>query len=439
MNGIVHIGTGAFHRAHQAVYTQDATTSPGTDWAITGISLRSAQVADALNAQNGRYTLVIRSSEGTQYQVINSISGVLAAQRGMAAIHAALARPETRIISLTITEKGYAPPFGPDSAITLLIEAFKTRKANGLNGVTLLSCDNLSDNGAVLQKAVMEASNDAALSGWITEHVSFPSTMVDRITPATTPELLTEVATQTGWADQVPVVTESFSQWVIQDSFVQGRPLWETAGAQLVSDVAPYEKMKLRMLNGAHSMLAYAGHLAGKTYVRDVMADPILAQAVARHMDAAAATLDSRANLDPAGYRDALLMRFRNPHIAHETYQIAMDGSQKMPQRIFEPAQEAAGQDQDLSAFAFATAAWAKYLRGIAQTGVNFDLRDPREDELAKLPNDPKDRIDALFTVPDLVPSQLGTHEDFKALVVKNLKKLDDSGVIVSLKENLST
>lgn len=232
----------------------------------------------------------------------------------------------------------------------MLVQALQMRKDAGRPGVTFLSCDNLTDNGAVLQKAVTGAA-PSDLADWIAAHVRFPSTMVDRITPATTAELRAEVAEQAGWADEIPVETEAFSQWVIEDNFAAGRPDWEHAGAELVPDVAPYEQMKLRMLNGAHSMLAYCGHLTGKVYVRDVMADPALAALVARHMDAAAATLDPGTGLNPSAYRDQLLTRFRNPHIAHKTYQIAMDGSQKMPQRIFAPAQDAVRRGQDVTPF----------------------------------------------------------------------------------------
>lgn len=355
-NRIVHIGPGAFHRAHQAVYTHDAMPADGGAWGITAVSLRSTKIADALNAQNGRYTVVTRAASGPEYRVIESITDAVTAAQGLAPVLEALAAPCTRIISLTVTEKAYQPGQSADdmNVIRVLTEALARRKAAGLAGVTLLSCDNLPNNGAVLRSAVLgEArARDPRLADWIERHASFPSTMVDRITPATTPALLDMVAHDTGWADLVPVETEPFSQWIIEDAFVQGRPAWDTAGALLVGDVKPYENMKLRMLNGAHSMLAYAGHLTGKTYVRDVMAEAPLAARVAEHIDAAAATLIPVTGVDFARYRDALLARFRTPHIAHETVQIAMDGSQKMPPRIFTPAREAISRGQSIAPFA---------------------------------------------------------------------------------------
>lgn len=434
MTGIVHIGPGAFHRAHQAVYTQDA----GDDWGITGISLRSTEFADVLTAQNGRYTLVTRGAEGSSYRVMTALQTALSNVRNPAMVRSALTRPETRVVSLTITEKGYAPTPDDRSAIALLVNALKDRKEAGLAAFTILSCDNLSDNGSVLKEAVL-AMAPPELGDWIERHASFPATMVDRITPAATPTLLTEVAAETGWADQIPVETESFSQWVIEDRFVSGRPAWERSGALLVSDVTPFEKMKLRMLNGAHSMLAYAGHLAGKTYVRDVMADPVLADRVSRHMTAAAQTLTPTPDLDTQQYRHDLLARFRNPQIAHETYQIAMDGSQKMPQRIFAPAQEAAEAGLDVQPFAMAAALWLRYLEGRSDAGTPYALRDPREVELAALPTAFEDRVDALFALPNLVPDRLAANPVFRTTLISFLRALTEHGVLAALQGNSRT
>ncbi len=431
MTGIVHIGPGAFHRAHQAVYTQEA----GDGWQITGVSLRSAEFAEVLTRQNGRYTLVTRAEKSTEYREITSLSKALSIANGRAPILHALTQPEIRIISLTITEKGYTAPFDADSTITLLIEALQMRMETGCSGVTLLSCDNLTNNGAVLQKAVLDAASPP-LVDWIGENVRFPSTMVDRITPATTPKLRAEVAKETGWTDEIPVETEAFSQWVIEDDFAAGRPAWERAGAELVSDVAPYERMKLRMLNGAHSMLAYAGHLLGKTYVRDVMADDMLAPLVGRHMDAAALTLDIGTGLDPARYRDQLLDRFRNPHIAHETYQIAMDGSQKMPQRIFAPALDTIRRRLDIAPFAFATACWLHYLGGRTDTGKSYLLRDPRESELVVLPDEPEARVAALFALPNLVPPELAADQTFRETTTFFLQAITTHGLMSALRES---
>jgi fructuronate reductase len=430
--GIVHIGPGAFHRAHQAVFTEDAGALTGGDWGIVAIAPHSTDVIDALVAQKGSYTLVTRGAAGTRYRQIKVHAGAVAASRSPEQALAVLTRPSTRIVSLTVTEKAYRA----DAAIImLLVQALAKRRDAGHLPFTLLSCDNLTDNGAVLRAVMLRATqqHDAALADWLAETGRFPSTMVDRITPAATPALLAEVRDKTGWADQIPVETEDFCQWVIEDDFVDGRPDWDKAGAIFVRDVAPYERMKLRMLNGAHSMLAYAGHLAGLKYVRDVMQNGTLAAKVAQHMDAAAATLPASDGLDTETYKSALLDRFRNPHIAHETYQIAMDGSQKMPQRVFAPALDAARSGSNLDAFALATALWARYLDGKTDEGTVYPLRDPREAELSALPQDAENRLDALFALPDLVPNELARHDGFHNTSVRALKDIIQHGVLDAL------
>ena len=437
--GIVHIGPGAFHRAHQAVYTQQAMEAAGGDWRITGVSLRSTTIADALTAQDGRYTLVVRAAEGPEFCVIKALSGAVSAAQGLEPVFDVLAAPSTKIVSLTVTEKAYqiTPSSEETNVIRVLVEALSRRKTAGLNGVTLLSCDNLADNGRVLREAVLGHAGaiDPGLVAWIQTNVSFPSTMVDRITPATTPALVQLVKQDTGWGDQIPIETEPFSQWIIEDNFVQGRPAWEAAGALLVSDVKPYEHMKLRMLNGSHSLIAYAGHLTGQTYVRDVMAHGALAKRVAQHMKAAAATLDPISGIEFEAYGEALLARFRNPHIAHETYQIAMDGSQKMPPRIFAPALEAAQQGQDIAPYALATALWLRYLEGRTDTDTTYALRDPREAELSALPLPAAERVNALFALPNLVPAPLAANSNFHRLIVTNLKAFATHGVEATLSQ----
>jgi fructuronate reductase len=402
--GIVHLGVGAFHRAHQAVHTDDALAASGGDWRIRGVSLRGAAVADALNPQDGLYTLLERGAAGTTARVVASIAGVIAAARDPGAALAAMVDPATRIVSLTVTEKAYGidrarkgvlpdhPSIAPDlqtpreprGAIGLLVEALRQRRAQGLAPFTVLCCDNLPENGALLRAGVLDftARIEPPLVPWIETAVAFPSTMVDRITPAATAATLADAARLIGFEDLAAVETEPFSQWVIEDRFTAGRPAWETAGAIFVTDVAPYERMKLRMLNGSHSMLAYAGFLAGHRYVRDVMADPALARLVGRQLTAAAGTLPGLAGIDLGDYAKALQERFANPAIAHETYQIAMDGSEKLPQRLLAPAAEVAGRGGDLRPFAFAVAAWMRYAIGRTDAGEAYALRDPREDAI---------------------------------------------------------
>lgn len=455
--GIVHIGAGAFHRAHQAVYTDDVLATSGGDWRILGVSLRSAELANNLNAQAGRYHLVIRSDqdEPAEMRVIGAMAGVLTAQNGIDPILKALGAPSTRIVSLTITEKAYgydrekealdlsnhqivadlASPDAPGSAIGLIARALQLRMNGGLPAFTVLSCDNLPDNGQLLRAAVLEFAQhiDADLARWIADTASFPSTMVDRITPACTPALIEETRAATGRSDLSPIETEPFSQWVIEDDFCNGRPDWHKVGALLVDDVTLFENMKLRMLNGAHSMLAYSSFLSGHTYVRDVMADTALVKVVDQHIRAASATLGPIDGIDLDEYRRALLQRFANPNIAHETYQIAMDGSQKMPQRIFEPTLLALEQGHDAETFAFATAAWIRYLIGRSDLGETYALRDPLSDEFAAIckanESDPLALVNAIFALPNLVPGKLATHSGFREAVRAHLQRMLSDGM----------
>ena len=326
--GIVHLGVGAFHRAHQAVYTDDALSADGGDWRITGVSLRSAAVADALNPQRGLYTLIQRGEEGTKARIIGSLSRVIAAARDRTSVIDAMTDPKTRIVSLTVTEKAYGidrvtggvdnahpaiavdleNPRAPSGVIGLLVETLRLRRARGVPAYTVLCCDNLPSNGALLRAGVLDFAKrlDPALAGWIEANVDFPSTMVDRITPAPTERTCADAADLIGCEDRAAIETEAFSQWVIEDRFAAGRPAWEAGGALFVDDVAPYEQMKLRILNGAHSMLAYAGYLSGHVYVRDVMADDALAALVKRHMLAAAETLTPLSGIDLCGLRPVL-------------------------------------------------------------------------------------------------------------------------------------
>jgi fructuronate reductase len=454
--GIVHLGTGAFHRAHQAVYTDDALAKSGGGWMITGVSLRSPDVANQLNPQDGLYTLLTRGPAGVEARVIGSIRHVLIAPEEPEKVLEALAAPETRIVSLTITEKGYgldpktggldrahpavaadlADPRHPKGAMGFIVEALRRRSESDVGGFTVLSCDNLPSNGKVAARLVREFAAEAApdLLPFIEAKVSFPSTMVDRITPAATQKTFADVRALTGFDDPGAVETEPFSQWIIEDDFVAGRPDWEAGGALFVSDVAPYEKMKLRMLNGAHSMLAYAGFLAGHRYVRDVMQDKALAALVARHMKAAAATLDPVPGVDLAGYAADLQERFRNPAIAHETYQIAMDGTQKLPQRLLEPATVALERGQPTGAFAFAVAAWMRYALGRREDGEGYALRDPRENEIASLLEEVA-RMDggavmtALCGLPGLFPVKLAVNAEWADAVKADLSLMLGQGM----------
>ena len=380
--GIVHLGLGAFHKAHQAALTDLALAAKGGNWRILGVSLRSPKASEELAPQNGLYALIEKGAEGTSARVIGAIADAICSAGDPEPTLQAMAAAPTKIVSLTVTEKAYglnratqgcdpshpavaadlAAPDKPQGVLGLLTEALRRRRAAGIAPFTVLCCDNLPENGTLLRGALVDFARniDPALADWIAADVAFPSTMVDRITPAATEATLAEAQALTGTEDHAAVETETFFQWVIEDDFPQGRPAWETAGVIFTEDVPAFEAMKLRMLNGSHSMLAYAGFHAGLPFVRDVMAHAPMAKLVRRHLAAAAATLPPIPGIDLIAYADALAARFENPGIAHETFQIAMDGSEKMPQRIFSAVPDARTHGVKIRPFAFATAPWPK-------------------------------------------------------------------------------
>jgi fructuronate reductase len=414
--GIVHFGLGAFTRAHQAWYTDRAMEADGGDWLIAGVSLRSPAVGEQLNPQDGLYTLAEKSGEGTKLRVIGSVAKVLLATQDRAELVNLLAAPTTHIVTFTVTEKGYCrrADGGLDLGLAdggfypILAEALARRMAAGTAGLTLLSCDNLADNGHQLKRLMGDyLAGDAALSAWVAAHCTFPCSMVDRIVPATTDEDRAEVEAALALRDEGVVMTEPFSQWVIEDAFAGPRPAWEKQGAQIVQDVAPYETAKLRMLNGAHSALAYLGLEAGHSYVHQAVGDPALRQLVLGLMlEEAAPTIPAPDGMDLAAYAHALIERFDNPALNHRLIQIAMDGSQKIPQRWLATlaANQQAGRPSP--ALQQAVAAWLRHVRGdnVAKWGK---VDDPRADELAAAwqAHGAEGVVNAIFGADGLLPS----------------------------------
>jgi fructuronate reductase len=404
--GIVHLGIGAFHRAHQAVVVDDRLAAGETSWGLIGASLRSPDTRDALKAQDGLYTLAIRSGDPTRFRVIGSIARVHVAPEDPERLLARLANPATRIVSLTVTEKGYChdPATGtlaedhpdirhdlaadlPRSAIGFLAEALARRRRAGLAPFTVLSCDNLPANGDTAKRVLTRfaALRDADLGRWLEDELACPSTMVDRIVPATTAADREEVARALGVEDAWPVVAEPFWQWVVEDHFPTGRPDLAASGVELVKDVAPYELMKLRLLNGSHSTMAYLGYLAGYETVAEAVADAGIAATVRRVMDEATPTLRPLPGFDLAAYKTNLIARFANPALKHRTWQIAMDGSQKLPQRLVAPLRERFAKGLPAGAAALGVAAWMRYVTGLDEKGAAIDVRDPLAARFAAL------------------------------------------------------
>ena len=374
--GIVHIGIGAFHRAHQAVYTDDAMNAGDRDWGIIGVSLRSGDVAAQLNPQHGLYTVSTRSAAGTDLRLIGAVQRVLVAADDPQTVIDAIAAPTTHIVSFTVTEKGYLR--GPGGALDLAAArglsslyrfvgaGLAARHAVGLPGLTLLSCDNLAGNGAVLRTLMRQylAAAHPDLGDWFDTECRCPATMIDRIVPATTDADRAAIETELGVRDEGAVVTEGFSQWVIENDFAGPRPRWEKVGAQLVADVAPYETAKLRMLNGAHSAIAYIGLGRGHEYVHQAIADPDIRPVIERLMlREAAPTIAAAPGQDLSVYADALLDRFANPALDHRLIQIAMDGSQKIPQRWLETLAWHQQRGARCASLEAAVAAWIAFLR----------------------------------------------------------------------------
>ena len=399
--GIVHLGIGAFHRAHQAVMVDDRLAAGETDWGIIAASLRSPDTAEALNPQDGLYTIAVRDGDGTRLRVIGSILEVIVAPQAREKLIAAMADARIRIVSLTVTEKGYchdpatgtlnvahpdivhdlANPSAPVSAPGLIVEALARRRAAGIAPFTVLCCDNLPSNGATVRRVVARLAElrDPALGVHVAGSVAFPSTMVDRIVPATTDADRAYVASQLGVSDAWPVMTEPFCQWVIEDQFPTGRPAFEKAGAEIASDVAAYEKMKLRLLNGTHSTMAYLGQLSGLETISDTIATPAFARFIRRMMDEEiGSTIPGFTPAQLDAYKDALIARYNNPALKHRTAQIAMDGSQKIPQRLMNTARDRLAAGQPITLIGTALAGFLRFMTGTGETGAALPINDPK-------------------------------------------------------------
>ena len=392
--GIVHFGPGAFHRAHQAVYLDDLLgTDP--DWAICAVSLHSPGVRDALQPQDGLYTVALLG-EQPALRVVGSIREVLCAPQQRRAVMARLVDPQVRLVTLTITEKGYclAPdgidaahpdisrdlvcPEQPISAIGWLVAGLRERRARRLAPYTVLSCDNLADNGGRLRRAVLDYARriDRELADWIEASVAFPRSMVDSITPASDDALRARVSAALGVEDAWPVQREAYTQWVVEDDFRAGRPPFERAGVVISDDIAGYDRAKLRLLNAPHSALAYLGSLAGLETVAEAMRDPVLAGFVERLMrEDIVPTLSLPDGFDPDAYVAAILERFRNPAIRHLLSQIAWDGSQKIPVRLLGTIADALAGGRRIDRLALVVAGWLRFVVRAARAGA--DLVDP--------------------------------------------------------------
>jgi fructuronate reductase len=455
--GVVHLGLGAFARAHQIKLFDAALAGGDLRWGVLGVSLRSPTVRDALAPQDWLYTLLERGAGGEHAQLIGALTGVLVAPDNPHAVAAALAAPETHLVTLTVTEKGYKldPATGrliaddPDVAADLaslaaprtvpglLVAGLAARQAAGLPPFTAISCDNLPHNGSRLRAAVLAMArvHDPALAHWIEAAGAFPETMVDRIVPATTAAQIAGFAARTGIEDHALVGGEPFLQWVIEDRFAGLRPDLAQLGAQLTDAVGPWEEAKLRLLNGAHSAIAYLGGLAGKTFVHDFVTDAIRCAFVDRLWDESAATLSPPAGLDLAAYRAALMGRFANPALGHRTRQIAMDGSQKMPQRLLAPIAARRRAGEPIDALALAVAAWMRWQSGIDDAGHRFEVDDPLATTTAAALAAGEDPVAALLAIEAIFPPALAGDATFRQAVSRHYASLVREGALRTVDE----
>jgi len=439
--GVVHFGPGAFHRAHQAFYF-DQLLAKDPRWGICAVSLKSPGVRDALQPQDGLYVLAQLDAE-TTFRVIGSIREVLVAPEDPPSVFARLAAPTTRIVTLTVTEKGYtlsaeggldethpdiihdlANPREPRSAVGYVVEGLRRRFSAGLAPYAVVACDNLADNGWRLKAAVVAfaAKIDAELAAWIEREARFPRTMVDSITPATDDALRARVQTATGLEDAWPIQREAFTQWVVEDVLPGDAPDLASVGVILTDDVRGFERAKLRLLNGVHSTLAYAGILRGHETVFEAISDPVL-EALARDLMVKdiIPTLTAPRGLDLVQYAEAILARFRNPEIRHLLSQIAWDGSQKLPFRILGTLTETLEAGRSIERLALPLAAWMRFVALRAKTGEA--ITDPLHDALSEIGSgatgDAHTDVAAFLALDSVFPPALARDPTFVEAVEK--------------------
>lgn len=455
--GIVHLGLGNFHRAHMARYTHDLMQAEPDDlqWGIVGAGLlpADAKMHDALAPQDSLYTLVERDAEGQALTIIGSLASTIFAGQSTADLLRATENPAIRIISLTVTEHGYcldratkrldpnhpliqrdlATPNTPASAIGVIVEALRRRLHARQSAPTLLTCDNIQHNGKILRDAVLTLATmqDQSLARWIESEINFPSTMVDRITPVTAPADIAGLRDSAGIDDSWPVFSETFTQWVIEDSFPRGRPAWENVGAQFVPDVAPYEFMKLRLLNGSHLAVSGLGRLIGYDTIDQSMADPLIARMMTALMDRETGpTLPKVPGIDLAAYKSKLVERFANPAIKDTVERVNTDAPLNV---LLDPIQDRLAAGAPIDILALALAAWLRRIRGQDEQGRPIVIKHPLADLL---------RERAIAGGPDPVPllaieslfGSAGANPALIAPVARCLASLYQHGAAATLK-----
>ncbi len=457
--GIVHLGVGAFHRSHQALYV-DRLLEQGQagEWGICGVGVLPSdrRMAEVMAAQDCLYTLVVKHADGTyEPRVVGSIVEYLLAPDDPEAVVEKMAAGTTRIVSLTVTEGGYnfsavtgefdaddpdvVSDLQPGAALRttfgLVTEALVRRRERGLAPFTVVSCDNIEHNGDVARRsfAAFARLRDPELGAWVEREVAFPNSMVDRITPATTDDDRAEVARRFGVEDRWPVTCEPFVQWVLEDAFPLGRPPLEDAGVQIVDDVEPYERMKLRLLNSGHQALAYLGHLAGHRLVHEAAQDPLFQRLLLGYMeDEATPTLLPVPGIDLAAYRQELIDRFANPAIRDTLARLAFDGSERLPKWLLPVVRENLAAGGEVRRSAAVVAGWARYSEGVDEQGAPIDVADRRRDRLAAAARQQREEPLAFLADRELF-GDLVDDERFTAHYVAALASLHEHGARATL------
>ncbi len=450
--GMVHLGVGAFHRCHQAEYTDDLISLRFDRWGIIGINIRPPSLADTLGQQSGLYTRLIRENSHIEARVIGSIVRVVDSQDSAAPALGVLVSPDIELVTMTVTEKGYchipssgaldlahpdivhdlANPETPRSVPGLLVRALELRRATHGRPLTLLSCDNIPANGIILGNVVRsfaERRGDG-LADWIAANVAFPSSMVDRIAPAVTQADLDSVENWFGYRDTAVAVGEPFRQWVIEEKFAGRMPRWDLVGATFVDDVTPFEHLKMRVLNGAQTTLATLGVLAGLEHTSDAMADPLLSDFIRRMLvEETVPTLMPVSGVLPLAYVEQSLARLKNTAIRHRNHQIATDGSQKIVQRLLNPIRDRLGRGETIGLLCVPVAGWMAYLiQASARFGKRWPVSDPYAEKIAAIADatghDAPALASAILAIDGIFDAGLAADERFRTAVASALGDL---------------
>jgi mannitol 2-dehydrogenase len=440
--GIVHFGVGGFHRAHQAMYVDRLLqTGEANEWGICGVGVLPGdrKMAEVMSAQDGLYTLLaLRADGGREARVIGSIVDYRYAPDDPEGVIELIAAPTTRIVSLTITEGGYSiDDAGPDSVFGLVTAALARRQERGLPSPTIVSCDNIEGNGTVARKAFTAYAEreHPSLAGWMAEHTQFPNSMVDRITPATSPEVIETVESAFDVQDQWPVAAEPFTAWVLEDHFSDGRPKFEDVGVMLVDDVTPYELMKLRLLNAGHQALCYFAYLAGYRLVHDAAGDPLFAEFLQRYMDEEGTpALKPVPGIDLDDYKRTAIERFANPGVRDTIVRLCFGSSDRIPQWLLPVVRENLRNDGPVELSAAVVASWARYAEGVDEQGEPIDVQDQLAESLVPLAKSQIDNPTAFIENTALF-GDLAQQPRFVDAYVRALDSLHRNGARATLEQ----